>query len=435
VTVLTRPDSARGEADHVWPELLPGGRAVLFTIVPTTGGLDAAQIAILDLGTHTQTVVVRGGSDAHYVASGHLVYAAGGALRAIAFDPITLTTRGTPVPVVPEVATTGTMPAGGVDADVADDSTLAYVRWIATPEAQRALVWIDRQGHETPIDAPPRVYYYSRISPDGGRVVGWSADQESDLSVWDLARRTLTRLTFTPSIDVWPVWTPDGRRVLYSSDRDGALNLYAQAADGASTAERLTTSPNRQGASAVTPDGTRLLFTETATQTGDDIMQVTVMGTHAVTPLVHTPAAERNGIVSPDGRWLAYEANDSGTFEIYVRPYPDVASGRWQVSTGGGTQPLWSRDGRELFYVSLANALMRVGVERAASWVATTPAGVLKDGSVVIPLGFPGRTYDVSPDGKRFLMMKPVNASNAPPPQLVVVQHFDEMLKRLVPTR
>src|SRR5262245_49983461 len=167
-----------------------------------------------------------------------------------------------------------------------------------------------------------------------------------------------------------------------------------------------------------------------------DVMQATLTGTHTVAPLVQTPAAERNGTVSPDGRWLAYEANDSGSLEIYVRPYPDVASGRWQVSTGGGTRPLWSRDGRELFYVSPAFALMRVGVERAASWAATTPTTLLKDGSLVTPgQQNVGRSYDVSPDGQRFLVVRPVSAPNAPPPQLVVVQHFDEMLRRLVPAK
>jgi hypothetical protein len=206
-----------------------------------------------------------------------------------------------------------------------------------------------------------------------------------------------------------------------------------QAADGTGAVERLTTSPNLQNATAVTPDGTRLLFTETAPQTGEDVMQVTLTGTHTVTPLVHTPAAERNGIVSPDGRWLAYEANDSGSFEIYVRPYPDVTSGRWQVSTAGGERPLWSRDGRELFFVSAASELMRVGVERASSWAATTPTMLLKDGSVMVPENNVGRTYDISPDGQRFLVVKPLNASNARPPQLVVLQHFDEELKRLVP--
>ena len=152
-------------------------------------------------------------------------------------------------------------------------------------------------------------------------------------------------------------------------------------------------------------------------------------------PLLATMFGERNGEVSPDGRWLAYESDESGREEIYVRPFPDVQGGRWQVSTGGGTRPLWSRDGRELFYVSPANALMRVGVERAASWAATTPAMLLKEGSVITAGGVFGRSYDISPDGQRFLVLKAVGASNAPPPQLVVVQHFDETLKRLVPTK
>jgi serine/threonine-protein kinase len=394
--------------------------------------VDVAQIAVLDLQTHIQTVVVRGGSQAHYVASGHLVYAAGGALRAIAFDPLMLTTRGTPVPVVTDVVTNA---AFYVDAVIADDGTLAYVRGSGPPVAQRTLVWVDRQGRETAIAAAPRAYVYPRISPDGSRVAVYGADQMLDLWAWDFVRLTLTRLTFASSLDSYPVWTPDGRRLFFASDREQpGRNLYAQAADGTGAAERLTTSPNQQNATAITPDGTRLLFTEIAPQTNEDLMQVTVTGTHEVTPLVRTPAAERNGIVSPDGRWLAYEANDSGSMEIYVRPYPDAASGRWQVSTGGGTRPLWSRDGRELFYVSSANGVMRVGVERAASWAATTPTMLLNDGLVVGAAQNVGRNYDVSPDGQRFLVVKPVDASNAPP-QLVVVQHFDEMLKRLVPVK
>jgi serine/threonine-protein kinase len=162
-------------------------------------------------------------------------------------------------------------------------------------------------------------------------------------------------------------------------------------------------------------------------------MQVELIGTRTITALVQSPFAERNGIISPDGRWLAYEANDSGQFEIYVRPYPAVNDGRWQVSTGGGTRPLWSRTGEELFYASPAGAILRVGIERGASWAATTPAAIVKEGYVV-PSGFPGRFYDVSSDGQRFLMVKSASAPTAPPPQIVVVQHFDEELKRRVPT-
>ena len=197
--MLTRPDRAQGEADHFWPEMLPGGRAVLFTITALTGGLDAAQVAVLDLQTGTRTVLVRGGSHAHYVPSvaegGHLVYAAAGTLRAVPFDLARLETRGTPVPVVPDVVTTAT---GGVDAVVAGDGTLAYVSGgvAGTP---RTLVWVDRQGRETPIPAPPRAYLLPALSPDGTRVAVFANDQEHDLWLWDLGRTTLTRLTF----DAW----------------------------------------------------------------------------------------------------------------------------------------------------------------------------------------------------------------------------------------
>ena len=170
--VLTRPDRAQGEADHLWPELLPGGRAVLFTITALTGGLDAAQVAVLDLQTGTRTVLVRGGSHAQYVPSGHLVYAAAGTLRAIAFDLARLETRGTPVPIVGQVVTTA---AGGVNAVVAGDGTLAYVSGPGgVSRVQRTLVWVSRQGQETAIAAPPRAYLYPRIAPDGASVTLYS---------------------------------------------------------------------------------------------------------------------------------------------------------------------------------------------------------------------------------------------------------------------
>jgi serine/threonine-protein kinase len=259
------------------------------------------------------------------------------------------------------------------------------------------------------------------------------ADQEDDLWLWDVMRLTLTRLTFNPGADAYPVWTPDGRRLIFNSQREGSQNLFWQAADGTGAVERLTKSSNIQNSSGVSPDGTRLIFTETAPATSEDVMQVELIGTRTVTALVQSPVAERNGIIAPDGRWLAYEANDSGQFEIYVRPYPSVNGGRWQVSTGGGTRPVWSRTGEELFYASPAGAILRVNVERGTSWAATTPATVVKAG-YVIPSGFPGRFYDVSSDGQRFLVVKSASDPTGPPPQIVIVQHFDEELKRLVPT-
>jgi serine/threonine-protein kinase len=444
-TVLTRPNRARGEADHLWPEILPGGQAALFTITATTGGLDEAEVAVLDLRTGTQTVLIRGGTDARYVASGldspkraereggHLVYASGGTLRAVAFDLARLAVIGTPVPVLPQVQTTQITGAAAVA--VAADGTLVYTQGSVAAAGVRSLVWVDRRGQETPIAAPPRNYVYPRLSPDGTRLALHIADQERDVWLWDLARAAITRVTFDPGQDSFPVWTPDGRRLFFSSDRAGTRNLFAQAADGTGALTRLTESPNAQDATSVSPDGTRLVFGELAPTTGVDVMQLRLDGTHAITPLVQTPFSERNGEVSPDGRWLAYDANDSGRFEIYVRPFPDVSNGHWQVSMEGGTRPLWGRDGHELFFLAPTGALMRVGMARGSTWMATAPTKLF-EGHYGAAAVFLDRTYDVSPDGRRFLMIKPLGSPDATdaPASFVVVQHWVEELKRLVPT-
>jgi serine/threonine-protein kinase len=429
-TVLTRPNREGGEADHLWPEILPGGQAVLFTITATSGGIDQAQVAVLDLRTRTQTVLIRGGSRARYVSSGHLVYAAAGKLHAVAFDLARLAVIGTPVTVEPEVPTD----AGWA---VAADGTLVYLSGGVSAKAanERSLVWVDRRGHETPIaGAPPRNYAFPRISPDGTRLALYIPDREIDIWLWDLGRAnaTLARATFDPTVDIFPVWSPDGRQLLFGSSRADAVNLFAQAADGGDV-RQLTTSPNIQHATSVTPDGTRLVFTEIVPKTGQDIMQLRLDSRHAVTTLVQTSSDERNGEVSPDGRWLAYEADDSGRFNIYVRPFADVSSGRqWQVSTDGGIQPLWARNSQELFYLS-AGALMRVGVEPGPTWTATGPTKLF-EGRYGAAANQSGRTYDIALDGKRFLMIKPGEDPTAVPASLVVVQNWREELKRLVPS-
>jgi serine/threonine protein kinase/Tol biopolymer transport system component len=445
-TVLTRPDRTQGEADHRWPQALPGGRTVLFTITALNGGIDAAQVAVLDLETGSRTVLFRGGSHARYVPSrqssssrggdGHLVYASAGALWAVAFDPAGPESRGTPVPVVPEVVTTE---LGAVDAAVADDGTLAYVSGgqLAAGLGPNTLVWVDRQGRETAIPAPPRGYVQPRVSPDGTRIASFIADREFDVWVWNLAREgtTLNRRTFDPGADGTPVWTTDSRRLIFTSEQAGVRNLFWQAEDGGG-AERLNESPNRQAATGVSPDGLAI-FTETAPATREDVMAVSLDAAKKVRSLVQSASRERNGVVSPDGRWLAYEADSSGRFEIWVRPYPAVGTTQWQVTTGGGTRPLWMPQGQELLYVAPSGAVMGLAVPSGSSWGATTPRLLVRDGYYTNPLD-PIRTYDISPDGQRFLLIK--RDTSSPPPadvsgSLVVVLNWVEELERLVPLK
>jgi serine/threonine-protein kinase len=434
-TVLTRPNRARGEGDHVWPEILPGGQAVLFTITSTTRGLGQAQIAVLDLRTRAQTVLIRGGSNARYVSSGHLVYAAAGRLHAVAFDLGRLALVGTPVMIQPEVLPMPTQT--DTSWAVAADGTLVYASGDG-PIVERSLVWVDRQGRETPIPgAPSRNYAFPRLSPDGRRIAVYIPDQEIDIWLLDLVRPTFRRATLDPTVDIFPVWRDD-RQLLFSSNREGGVNLFAQAADGSGGVTRLTTSPNVHHANSISPDGTRLVFTETARTTAQDILELRLDGTGAVKPLVVTPASERNAEVSPDGRWLAYEANDSGRYDIYIRPYPDVSSGGpWQVTTDGGTRPLWSRNSQELFYLNLTGDLMRAGVAPGKTWGPTTPTRLFEGRRYGATASQRGRTYDVSPDGSRFLMIKAVarQGQTAATASLVVVQNWAEDLKRLVPSR
>jgi Tol biopolymer transport system component len=245
-----------------------------------------------------------------------------------------------------------------------------------------------------------------------------STDQDQDIWIWDIARRALSRLTFTPSptSERAPVWTTEGNRLIFfTPGAQGGPTLFWKAAEG------LGGGPP----SGVTPDG-RVLFG------ARDLMMVALDGTRRVQPLVETPYAERNGVVSSDGRWLAYESNSSGQFEIYVAPFPNASTRQWLTSTGGGTRPLWAPSGQELFYVAPDGAIMAVRVDsRGDTWGAGRPAKVVE--GPYVTGGGTARTYDVSTDGRRFLMVKQTPAAQVAAPQIIVVQNWLEELKRLVP--
>jgi serine/threonine-protein kinase len=332
---------------------------------------------------------------------------------------------------------------------ISDDGTLVYATGTASGEIRRTLVWVDRTGQEQAIPAPPRAYAYPRVSPDGTRVALDIRDQESDIWIWDLMRQTLTRLTFGIAQDSYPVWSPDSRRVFFASPRAGDVtNIYSQAADGTGAPERLTESRHSQFPHAITRDGTEIVFREVPE--GNDIVQGgasdlmhIVIGPHGRSPsgavktgapLVKTRFNELNADISPDGRWLAYESDESGRYEVYVRPFPNVDAGRWQVSTGGGRMPVWARNGHELFFASSDGSIQGVRWERASSWRSSTPTTVLQSSPTyyLLAAGTVGRTFDVAADGTRFLMIKNASGDAPASQRLIVVQNWTEELKRRV---
>jgi serine/threonine-protein kinase len=240
-------------------------------------------------------------------------------------------------------------------------------------------VWVDRAAREEPLAAPPRAYTQPRLSPDGTRIAVSISDQEQDTWIWDLRRATLTRLTFAQGIDWFPLWTPDGKRIVFSSAGEGgSINLFWMPADGTGKPEPLTNG-DLHYATSVSPDGTQVVFYQNTQTARGDLLKVSLEGDHRVQPLLQTPFDEQEGTISPDGRWIAYESDSSGRLEVYVRPFPAVAGGQWQVSTVGGRRPLWARDGQELFYLAQTGALMRVPVEaRSTVWSAGTPVALLQ---------------------------------------------------------
>ena len=436
------PDAAQRGSDHGFPSVLPGGRAVLFTIT-APGSADNAEVAVLDLKTGQLKTLIRGGSQGEYVdpsgtgQAGYLIYAAAGTLRAVRFDPARLEVLSDPVTVVERVMLKQT---GAANYAVSPRGTLFYVpSGVGVQMSPRSLVWVDRQGHEEPINAPLRAYGMPRISPDGTRLLVTITDQEgNDIWIWDLERETLRRVTVAPGSDSLPVWTPDSKRIIFTSDRAGVLNLYSQAADGTGSADRLTTSANQQFPSSISPDGTLVAGFEVmpvaASTQMAPVARIRLYPMAGPSTPVQTLFDGFWGEFSPNGRYLAYvSAGGPGqSDEVYVRPFPQVDSGRWQVSTKGGTRPVWARSGRELFYLDPSNTLTAVPVQTSGSTFSAGKPAKVFDAKYSSP--FPPRPYDVSADGKRFLMLKDSAAGtpNATPASMVVVEHWFEELEQRV---
>jgi eukaryotic-like serine/threonine-protein kinase len=253
-------------------------------------------------------------------------------------------------------------------------------------------------------------------------------DQDNDIWIWDTPKQTLSRFTFNAGPDENAAWTPDGKRIAFSTTRDGSPGIYWQAADGTGVAERLLASTQFRSPWAFTPDARSLIIRDGDIKTGVDLAVLSADGKGVITPLIKQTSNQTNADLSPDGKWIAYQSNESGRDEVYVRPFPSVDGGRWQLSTSGATRPVWARNGRELFYLDGTLHLVAVPVQTGATFISGSPAILFELPSAPTATA---RSYDVAPDG-RFLVIKfPQNDKTSNTPALNVVLNWTDELERL----
>jgi serine/threonine protein kinase/Tol biopolymer transport system component len=411
-------DSPAGEV-HRWPTFLPGGKAVVFTVLSANNREDERVIAVLSLATGERRVLLKGGTYPRYAASGQLLFGRSGALHAVPFDLDTLNVTGPSVPVLDDLLM-WYKTSGQAYVDVSADGTLVYVPGGFPHRTTRQLVLVDLQGRVTELPAPSRPYSDVMFSPDGERLAVTVEGPKDDIFVFDLQRRTLTRLPLEGD-SRFPAWSPDGKSIAFSSVLNGPRSLFRVPADGSRPPEQISQSRDWQTWASYSPDGTELLFTEVNAETGPDLW-VLRFGGGQRRPLVATPAVEMHPTLSPDGRFLSYTSNESGREEVYVRPYPGLGR-KWVISSGGGSFPCWARSGREMFYVSGDNKMMMVPVRTEGELTPGTPRPLFTmpaDGG-----------YTVSPDGRGFAMIKRSPKESAPPQIVVVPGWFEELTAKV----
>ena len=433
------------------PQLLDGGTAVLFTVAAgrSTNRWDGAQVAVQSVGSHERKVVWRGASAA-YLPSGHLLYAVGNVLLAVPFDLKRREVRGAPVPVVEgvlrSVGPIGVAPTFAVS----HNGSLIYVPGGVSTAALNTLALVGRDGSVHPLGLPPQPYHHPRISPDGHNLVFETDDgKEGIIWVYGLSGGGPPRQLTFGGRNRSPIWTPDGRRVTFASDRDGTTSLFWQAADGSGIAERLlkgeATAPWRPEAWA--PDGKTLAFVPDSGVA--DIWTLTLGSESKPKKLVESPANERYTEFSRDGRWFAYSSSEARAvgslgFEIFVQPFPPTGA-KYRLTTTGGRSALWSPDGKELFYADSSVdspigeghlVAVEIRTQPTFSFGKPTPLPV----GVGVQFGGKGRQYDITSDGKQFVVVMDASTSATPggtrrPPlsQINVVLNWSEELKRLVP--
>jgi Tol biopolymer transport system component len=417
---VTSLDSAAGEVSHRFPQLLPDGKSVLFTIKHNNiATFDEAIIAAQRLGTGERKVLVHGGSFARYVPTGHLVYLRGNTLFAVPFDADRLEVTGPPQPVVEG----GWLNRGSGDAYLSFSGTGALVFAPAGPLSYEnvSIAWMDRTGQMRPLLDTLRSYNGAFLSPDGEKLALGINAANDDIWIYQIKRGTLTRLTFAGGNNDFPIWSPDGKYIVYQAEKGKSPNIFRKAWDGSGAEERLTSNMNAQLPTSFTPDGKMLAF-----QQSGDIWILPLENDRKPQPFIQSPANEFGGTFSPDGRWMAYVSDESGKNEVYVVPFPK-RDGKWQISTGGGYGPGWSHNGKELFYVN-GSSLMSVSISSQSTFDYTVPRKVC-----AIPASI--QISDISSDARQFVVLSSKTLQFTLPQVDVVLEWFRELKEKFAASK
>jgi serine/threonine-protein kinase len=419
---ITNIDFEKKEKTHRFPQILPDGKTVLFTIGTSEfTSYDDSLIAIVSLETGKRKILFEGGSNAKYAQSGHIVYAGAGSLMAVPFNLKRLEVTGSPVRILDGIVTSDAI--GVAQFSFSRSGSLIYAT--GGPEVYYTkLVWVDRKGEIRSLPVTPRSFVDAQCSPDGKRLALHVRGGNEDVWIYEIEREILTRLTYAGGDNQFPIWTPDSNRVTYLNSIGGVYALVWKPADGSGFAEKLITSEHRLNPTSWSPDGKMLAFTESHLSTGADIWVLTIEGERKPQLFLKTSSDETGAKFSPNGRWMAYSSNESGKFEVYVRPFPGPGR-KWQISTEGGKSPVWAPDSRELFYRT-EDKMMVVAIKTKPEFSAGKPKLLFKAPSNLFNMG-------IAPDGQRFVMIEEAEYSTLPT-QLNIVLNWFEELKRLVPT-
>ena len=434
VEPFTRLDSARGEINHVFPEVLPNGRGVVFVVVQNT--YETWEIAVADIETGAHRILGHG-VYARYAGSGHLLIVnAAGILTAARFDQRAMRLIGTPVPLGETVMLRGTVRTP--DLVVSDLGTIVYTHGGGLGGAggfRGEPVWVNREGRAEPVSPGwTNAARFPALSPDGNQLALSIYDTDGTTQhVWvrQLARGTTTKITHDGAINWRPSWHRNSRSLLFLSDRKKqGGELFVRRSDASDSIALVFTRRDEISEASVTRDSQFLVYRQGANLISD-LYARRLTGDTTPIVLAATEFQERGPEVSPDGRYLAYSSDETGRHEVYVRPFPNVNDGKWIVSTSGGMNPLWSREGKELFYRNGEGDLVAVEVVTNG----TSPIGRQRSLFATQPYVFESthRSYDVNPDGRRFVMIRRASSIESMTAPLVVVENFFEELRRKVP--